>query len=238
MTEEQIRALFAQLFGVAMQDFQSKTLPGLFTAALTPISDGMKGINTALEGLKPQQQTQTQQTQQTQQQTQTQQSQQTQTQQTTLSPEVNSMILDLKRSNEQLAGQVKTLNDAKTEADKKAEAAERMNVINDGLAGFQFASDAARATAVGLISSQVKRTDTGALVAGDNLTPAAFIKDFLPTQHAYLLAPTGNAGSGVTPGNTGRGPTAFDMDKIGPTMSKEDEAAAVVAIQQAMTPKW
>ena len=150
-----------------------------------------------------------------------------------VNPELNSQVLELRRSNEALVARMAAADKLREEADRRADESERTSVVNGVLGGFQFATDAARQTALEKIMPQIKRTDTGALVAGDNLTPEAFIKDFLPTQHAYLLAPVGAGGSGVTPGQGARGAQAVDLNSIKPDMSPETRAAAIAAIRVA-----
>lgn len=216
MDEAAIKALIAQML--------QATVPGLVTQAIGPIGEQLTGITASLAALKP----------------------------VTpavaappvvvppvvtppahVDPALNSQMLELKRSNEKLVTDMAAIVKQREDADKRADDSERMSIVNTALGGFQFATDAARQTAVEKILPQIKRTDVGTLVAGDNLTPEAFIKDFLPTQHAYLLASVGVGGSGITPGQQQRGGQAVDLDSIKPGMAPEARAAAIQAITVA-----
>jgi hypothetical protein len=148
-------------------------------------------------------------------------------------PALNSQILEFRRSNEKLVADMAALQKEREAERKRADDAERLTAVTSAMSGFQFATDAARQTAVEKLLPQIKRTDTGALVAGDNLTPEAFIKDFLPTQHAYLLAPVNTGGSGVTPGSHGVA-KAVDLNSISPSMSADGKAAAWDAVRTTL----
>jgi hypothetical protein len=220
----------AALIQSALGEFQKNVLPGVLTAAFNPIQQQMTGIGEALKGLKPAEPAQPQQQPQTPQQPQTQQTQQPQAQ---VSPEVNAMMLEMKRTIENQAAQVKALNDKNAESERKADIAERQSIIDRALGDFSFARPEARQTALRLIESEIKRMDDGTLVAGENLTPDAFIKDFIPNQHAYLLAPVNAGGSGASVGVSMQGARAATTEMIGPNMKAEDRAAIVAAIQNA-----
>jgi hypothetical protein len=222
MTDEEIQA------------FVTRTVQG----AITPLGDQMRGITTALESLKPKPADDA--------------AAAAKAAadkaaadkvaadaaaaaaKTGLTPEANAQMLDMRRSNEALVAQMASLTKEREADKKRADDSERMSAVTAALSGFQFASESARQTAVEKLLPQIKRTETGALVAGDNLTPEAFIKDFLPTQHAYLLAPVNTGGSGVTPGGNHGPSKAVDLNSIKPGMSVDDNAAARAAIAQTL----
>lgn len=226
MNEEQIKALLAQAFS----QFQTQTLPGILTGALGPIGDQLKAVADKLN-----------------------------TQPSpapapppapaavpppapapapapaTTDPLMNAQLLEMRRANEAMAAQVKALNDKNVEAEKKADHAERASIIDRALGDFQFARPEARNTAVSLIEREIKRMDDGTLVAGNNLPVLDFAKDFVSNQHAYLLAPTGAGGAGVTPGSgvPGSG-KPVDMNDIKPGMSDAQRQAAYAAVAAAL----
>ena len=206
------------MIDAALANFGKTVVPQLMTAAVAPLGTQMTGISEALAKMSAPDKAA---------------ADKAAAERTGLTPEANSMILDLKRSNEKLVADMAKVQKDREDADKRADTSERTSVVNTALSGFTFATPEARQTAVDKVMAQLKRTDTGALVAGENLTPEAFIKDFIPTTHAYLLAPTHVSGSGVTPSSALRPGQAVDIDSIKPGMTAEARAAAVEAIKTA-----
>lgn len=219
MTDEEIKALVTGTVGSAFDEFQKTKLPAMFV----PVTDQLKTIGETLTALKtppvvkdpvvvppvvkdPV---------------------------VGLTPELNTMFKDLQKAADASALEVKKLTDKNAESEKRADAAERRSVIDASLNSFVFQSDAARANAVTMLESQIKRTETGQLVAGDNLTPDAFIKAYIPEQHPYLLAPVNVGGTGVNTSTHSGTRKAVDMDGIKPGMTSDERAATIAAIQNA-----
>ncbi len=96
-------------------------------------------------------------------------------------------------------------------------------------------------TALMVVSPSIKKNEDGTFVGGDNLPVKEFVKDFITTNHAYLLKPVGGPGAGATANSgTGRGAgagagsKAVDIDKIKPGMSAEDRAATLSEISRVL----
>ena len=65
-----------------------------------------------------------------------------------LSPEVNAQLLDMRKQNETLAGQVKAMADSAKASEERAAKAEKDSAIQAALGGFEFANADARTTAL------------------------------------------------------------------------------------------
>ena len=152
-------------------------------------------------------------------------------------PEVNAALQELKRSNEGLKKQVESITLEKKEADKKAEEAERRAAIRAALGTLPYATDAASNTAFSIIEPHVKKTDDGTFIGGDNLPLEAFIQDFLPREHAYLLKPLGSGGSGAGTGGGnagGKGRIHATTEMIKTNMKPEEREAVQLGIANAL----
>lgn len=153
-------------------------------------------------------------------------------------PEVNATLKRLEETVKNQGGTITKLQTDRDDANKRAEAAETNSTVKTALGEMKFASASAAQTAFSIVSPHIKRLEDGTVVAGDNLPVLDFIKDFLPKEHAYLLAPTGNGGSGAGGGSQGggqRGGAAKgDISMIKADMKPEDRAAVVRSIGEAL----
>lgn len=217
MTDEEIKALVTGTVTTAFTEFSSKTLPGLFTQALGPLGEQLKALTpvtpppvvTPPPAVTP-------------------------PPLPGVDPVLNSQLQEMKRKSEEQDKAMKLLQDQNASERKARESAELSSAVNTALSPFKFATDAARKTAESLVTPLIKRTDAGQLIAGDNLTVDTFVKDFLPKDHAYLLAPAGGAGSGVTPGSGAGGHRIVDIDSIKVGMSDVDKAAAYAQVAASL----
>lgn len=152
-----------------------------------------------------------------------------------VSPELNSQLLEFKRKQEESDKKLADLEKARADAEKRAQESEKKSAVDAALNGFTFPTPEARQTAFEKVSSEVKRMDDGTLVAGDNLTPEAFVKDFLPSKHAYLLAPDIRGGSGNGASYThGANVKVATTEMIKDGMTADDRAAVVARITEVV----
>lgn len=155
------------------------------------------------------------------------------------SPEDAAKIADLTK-------RLDAVTKAQTESDKKREEAEAKALATDKeskirtvLGEFEFTSEGARQDAYKLISELINRDGDGNLLGQDNLPFDAFIRNYIPDQKGYLLAPLNRSGSGAHNGGSnksgGTGTSGkFQIEQIKPNMSKDELSAAVRAIRQAL----
>jgi len=151
-------------------------------------------------------------------------------------PALNAQVAEMKRFIEADRKKVASMEEREKAANERADQAERGSIVDRALSGFQFREGTARETAITLLRPHIKRNEAGQLIAGDNLTVEAFVKDFIPQQHDYLLAPMGGpGGAGVVPGSTfAGGRKTIDLNDIKAGMSADVRAEAAAAIQAAL----
>ncbi len=151
-----------------------------------------------------------------------------------LPPEVN---LQLKQLNDKVGKQEKDLADEKKrreEAEATTKKTEKESKLRTALGQFNFASPDAAEDAFTLLQSKVDFDSDGKLVA-DGLPMEDFVKDYIPSKKAHLLAQTGKGGAGASAGSNKGGAGAFQIEAIKPGMSVEDQARAAGAIRQAIS---
>jgi hypothetical protein len=121
---------------------------------------------------------------------------------------------------------------ARQDAVKAAEERERTSAIRAKLGDFQFASDAARESALRIFGSDVVRGEDGNLYGPDKTTPFdQYIGKALDETHDYLLKPKDVGGSGaMNPGQKRQPPV--DLNDIKPGMKPEDRARVLAEIER------
>jgi len=137
----------------------------------------------------------------------------------------------------QLDKQAADLAAEKAERQKTHEAAlekERQSVIRQEIARHGLAEDAVD-DAFRFFRDEIKRTESGELVGGDDIPAADYIKDVVSKRPRWL-PPRDVDGTGAKNGPGGRGAqTPFDLNSIKPGMSAEERARAFAAIAAATT---
>lgn len=137
----------------------------------------------------------------------------------------------------QLDKQAADLAAEKEERRKTTEAAlekERQSVIRQELSRHGLADDAVD-DAFRFFRDEIKRTESGELVGGDDVPVGEYIKDVVSKRPRWL-PPRDVDGTGAKNGPGGRGtPAPFDLNSIKPGMSAEDRARAFAAIAAATT---
>jgi hypothetical protein len=128
------------------------------------------------------------------------------------------------------------LTKANEDAGKRVLEAEKKSAIEAAMNGFSFATPEARQTAFDKLSAEVKRTDDGALVAGENLTPEVFAKTFFVEKHPYVLAPEVRGGSGAGTGTAARGGKVATLEMASPDNANwaTDRAAFAAQINNVL----
>lgn len=131
-----------------------------------------------------------------------------------------------------LQGKLDASERARAEAVKAAEERERMSAIRGKLGDFQFASDAARESALRIFGGDIVRGEDGTLLGPDKTTPAdEYIAKALEETHDYLLKPKNVGGAGTVNHGSKRMPPV-DLDDIKPGMSADDRARVLAQISQ------
>lgn len=147
-------------------------------------------------------------------------------------PKLKALERQIAKLNESLEGERK----ARTETEKAASEKERQALIRSELAKAGLA-DHAVDDAFRYFRDEIRRSDSGELVAGADETPfGEFIAKTVQAKPHWLPAKAVN-GTGANPGTPGRGGKAFDMDGIKPGMSSEEKAAALSAINSVLASK-
>jgi len=150
-----------------------------------------------------------------------------------VSPEVSAQLHALRQQNEVLQGQLRGITEENKTEKARAEKAEREGAIDAALNGYTFTSPAAREAARKLISIEVKRTEDGKLIAGENLPLEDFVKDSLTKTHDYFLAPADAAGAGAGKGIV-RKQTGVGIETIRKDMSEAERQAVAGEIGRAI----
>lgn len=151
-----------------------------------------------------------------------------------LSPEVALQIKNLTKQVEEQGKTLSTEKEARTKAEKAALDTAKESKLRNALNQFQFVNPEAAEDAYALISGQVTYDDNGALIAG-GLPMEDFVKDFVPSKKAHLLAPVGKGGAGASGGSKTGAAGAFQMENIKTGMSVDDQKSAAGAIVRALT---
>ena len=117
-----------------------------------------------------------------------------------------------------LTAEVEAIKADRDAAKAQTEKAERKSAVSGALGDFVWASPKSRDLVFEHYFSKVKRSDTGELVIDDEDGEAISFKDFIredvPTEFDFALAPKNTGGSGVQKGKSGnRGTTLEDIDK-------------------------
>lgn len=121
---------------------------------------------------------------------------------------------------------------ARLDAVKAAEERERVSAIRAKLGDFQFASDAARDSALRIFDADVLRGEDGRFYGPDKTTPFdQYIAKALDETHDYLLRPKDVGGSGATNTGSKRLPPV-DLADIKPGMKAEDRARVLAEIER------
>jgi hypothetical protein len=154
-------------------------------------------------------------------------------------PEWNVKFKELETNTKAMSQQIEVLKKQKEDADKRAETSERHSGIRTSLSNLHFISDTAAQTAFNIVEPHILKSETGALIGGvngDNLPVDAFVKDYLSREHAYLLRPSGQTGSGA-PSYGGAGGTQrlgskanIEDIKVGMTAAQRESAIASIGV--------
>jgi hypothetical protein len=112
---------------------------------------------------------------------------------------------------------------ARLETEKKAEEKERHSSIRSELSKYQFANDGARDAAFRIFRDEIKRSEDGSLVGGDDLPIGEFLDGALKS-HEYLLAPKSAGGAGASAGGK-RGGASVNIEDIRVGMKPEEIAS-------------
>jgi hypothetical protein len=158
---------------------------------------------------------------------------------TSITPEMNVVIKDLKSTTENQGKMIETLKREKQEADARAEKSERTATIKGALNNINFISEEAAKTAFGIVDPFVKRMDDGSLIGGvdgDNLPLDNFVKEHLTKVHPYLLRASGASGSGASGANNlgSRMAVKADLNDIKIGMKPETRQAVIDSIGMAL----
>jgi hypothetical protein len=150
-----------------------------------------------------------------------------------VSPEVSAQLHQLTQANKVLMEQLRGITEENKSEKARAEKAEREGAIEATLNDYTFTSAGARDAARKLISLEVKRTDDGKLIAGENLPLADFVKEALTQKHDYFLAPAEVGGAGAKRGVT-RNSSGVGIETIKPNMTDEERLAVAQEIGRAV----
>lgn len=151
-------------------------------------------------------------------------------------PEWNVKFKELENQTKAMTQQMETLKKEKAEADKRAETSERHSGIRTSLSNLHFVNEAAANTAFNIVEPFIIKSENGSLIGGingDNLPADAFVKDYLAREHAYLLRPSGQQGSGApTYGGNGSNrmisKAQLEDIKVGMTPAQRESAMASI----------
>jgi hypothetical protein len=150
-----------------------------------------------------------------------------------VSPEVSAQLHNLTQQNKVLQDQLRGITEENKSEKARAEKAEREGAIEAALNDYTFTSPGARDAARKLISLEVKRTDDGKLIAGENLPLSDFVKEALTQKHDYFLAPAEVGGAGAKRGVT-RNSSGVGIETIKSGMSEEERLAVAQEIGRAV----
>ena len=200
----------------AIDGLVKNQLPGAINAAVDPFNQKFTAIENLIKGQQASPTTTT-----------TEHKQQ-------LTPEVQAQLLDEKRKRETLEASVAALQKENDASKQRADLSERESAIATALNEYTFVSDKARQSAAKLIGLELKRSEDGQLIAGDNLPVSAFIKDFLTVQNDHLLAGKDVAGSNGTKGALRTVNASVGMESISRNMTPETRTAILAQIKAAL----
>jgi len=133
---------------------------------------------------------------------------------------------------EALTTKLEATEKARVDTELKAEEKDRHSQIRSALSRFQFAGERAAEAAFLIFRDQVRRSDDGSLVGGDDAPLSQFFDEAMKS-HEYLLAPKQTGGAGAVGGSSSRS-KSITLDEIKPGMTKEQEAAAVASISHVL----
>jgi hypothetical protein len=147
-------------------------------------------------------------------------------------PELAKQLNDLTKSQTALQKQLADEQGKREKAEQAAKQTARESAVRAELNNYKFANPEAANDAFSLLLPQVEESADGQLIAG-GLPLADYVKDYLPSKKAHLLAPAGKGGSGASNTGTG-GSSTFQYEEIKPGMSAEQVSRAAAAIREAM----
>lgn len=152
-----------------------------------------------------------------------------------LSPEVNALILDMKRNQDDTNKKLAAAEAKSKENEDKAERVGRESVLKTELSKYTFIKPEVGADdAFKLLFPSIERNDKGELVAG-GLPVDAFVKDRMTTHLDYMLGPApGTTGTGATKGASRGGSGTVNMEDIKPGSTPEQFAAIGAHIAQVL----
>lgn len=141
-------------------------------------------------------------------------------------------LASLQSQVKEMQAKLEAAEKARQDAIKAAEERERLSAIRAKLGDFQFASEAARDSALRILGGEVVRGEDGALYGPDKTTPFdQFIAKSLEETHDYLLKPKDVGGSGaMNPAHKRQAP--IDLNDIKPGMKPEDRARVLAEIER------
>lgn len=132
-------------------------------------------------------------------------------------PRTNAELYRLNKANREFEERLAQMEQAKTDAEAKAEASDRTASIQGALNKFPWANDESREMLIQYIDKKAQRTPDGTLVVNELPLPQ-FVEDYVG-KVPNLLAPRQIGGSGAAAG-LGR-QKAFSMEDINPEMTPE-----------------
>ena len=123
-----------------------------------------------------------------------------------------------KKQFKRLTAEVESIKAERDAAKAQTEKAERRSAVSSALGDFNWASPKSRDLVFEHYFGKVKRSESGELVMededGEALPFQDFIREDIPTQFDFALAPKNTGGSGVQKGKSGnRATTLDDIDK-------------------------
>ena len=123
-----------------------------------------------------------------------------------------------KKQFKRLTAEVELIKAERDAAKAQTEKAERKSAVSSALGDFNWASNKSRDLVFEHYFGKVKRSESGDLVIEDEDGEAMPFKDFIrediPMEFDFALAPKNTGGSGVQKGKSGnRGSTLEDIDK-------------------------
>jgi hypothetical protein len=143
-------------------------------------------------------------------------------------PALAAMQAQMREMQSKLEAAEKQRQDAITASEQR----ERTSAIRAKLGDFQFASDAARESALRILDGDIVRGEDGNLYGPDKTTPFdKHIAKALEETHDYLLKPKDVGGSGAHNAGGKRTPPV-DLNDIKPGMSAEDRQRVLAEIAQ------
>lgn len=146
-------------------------------------------------------------------------------------PKADPEVVRLRKQMEAINSRLEESEKKRTEAEARAEAQRRDGIVRDHLGKAGVPADRID-KAMRIVLPDIKRTESGDYVAGDDESPVAeYVTNFVKAND-YLLPAMNKSGSGASGNQAGAaGGKRIDINDIKPGMSADDMKAAWAQLQ-------